>query len=341
LETYFGTIKELLEQLKSYLGSNKTILVLDENTDCYLKDFQDVFGVDFTFLKLKSGEENKNLNSISKIWDFLNTNNINRNDTLLILGGGMVGDIASFAAATYKRGIDFILFPTTLLSMVDSSIGGKTGFNFNHLKNNIGTFNTPKAVFYSSEFLKTLPENEIYSGLAEVYKHSIIEDKETWNYLKNTTSGLNYEYLTKSSFLLKSKIVAEDPLEKSSRKKLNFGHTVGHAIESYLLTKKTPVLHGIAIAKGIIIESYIAYKQKLLSEKDFKTIETEINIKFKKFFNFKIKLIDVLNLMKFDKKNTSNTINFSLPTTIGNVIVNQEISQEKVADYLKRYFSND
>mgnify|MGYP001188245082 FL=1 len=316
-------------------------MILDENTSIYLDEFQNNIPIKFNYLKVNSGEKHKNLKTVEKVWDFLNENLIHKNDVVIIVGGGMVGDLASFATSTYKRGVNFILFPTTLLSMVDSSIGGKTGINYHFLKNNIGTFSIPEAVFYSSEFLKSLPKNELFSGLAEVYKHCIIKDRKTWNYLKNSIDQLDYDYLIKTSYLLKSEIVKKDPFEKNTRKKLNFGHTIAHAIESYLLERNKPILHGFAVAKGIIIESYIAYRQNLLSQKEFEEIEHQINFRFGNYFNFEINVNELIKLLKFDKKNTCKTINFSLPTAIGNVTVNHEIELNKVKSFLVEFLQND
>jgi 3-dehydroquinate synthase len=292
-------------------------------------------------LKLESGEKNKTFNSVLKIWDFLNRNKVKSSDLLFILGGGMLTDLAGFAASTYKRGIEFIYFPTTLLAMADAAIGGKTGFNYQFLKNNIGTFTHPKAVFLDTTFLTTLPKIELDSGIAEVYKHSIIGDADLWNYLKVNPKKLDLDYIVQSSKNLKLEIVNKDPFEKSIRKKLNFGHTMGHAIESYLLDSNAPTLHGFAIAKGMIIESFIAKKENLLSENYFQEIKTVLANKFKAYLNFKIDSKSIIKLMLSDKKNTQNTINFSLPIKIGEVTINHELELKKVESYLLEFFQND
>lgn len=341
MKAYFGSIKELIKQLDSNLNNRNICVIFDENTSIYLSNFKEIIQQKFNFLKIKSGEKHKNLKSIEQIWDFLNDNHIKKNDIVIIIGGGMVGDLASFAVSTFKRGIDFVLFPTTLLSMVDSSIGGKTGFNFNNIKNNIGTYSIPEAVFYSSEFLKSLPKSELFSGLAEVLKHCIINDKDTWNYLKKPFDQLDYNHLIKKSYFLKSNITKQDPKEKNLRKKLNFGHTVGHAIESFYLNKKQPLLHGFAIAKGMIIESFIAKKEKILNDDDFQEIRNILTKYFSSYIDFKIKTESLIKLMKFDKKNTSKKINFSLPNSIGEVSINHEIELEKVESYLLEFFQND
>ena len=316
-------------------------MVFDENTLEYLNAFERIITKNFKYLVIPSGEENKTLDNVTKIWDFLNLNHAKRGDCLLIIGGGMTGDLAGFAASTFKRRMKFILFPSTLLSMVDSSIGGKTGFNYNLIKNNIGTFSYPEAVFYDVNFLNTLPKNHIIAGLSEVYKHSIIGDRALWNYLKSNPKQLDYNYIIKRSYNLKSEIVAKDPKENNIRKKLNFGHTVGHAIESFFLNEKQPIFHGFAIAKGMIIESFIAKKQKILNDDDYQEIRNILTKYFRIYIDYKIKTDSLMKLMKFDKKNTSEKINFSLPNSIGEVSINHEIELKKVESYLLEFFQND
>jgi 3-dehydroquinate synthase len=341
VEIYQGTIRSFFEEFKNIFSGKKIYLIVDENTFQHINYLEENFSVTSTHLKLESGEKNKTFISVLKIWDFLNCNNVKSCDLLFILGGGMLTDLAGFAASTYKRGIEFIYFPTTLLAMADASIGGKTGFNYQFLKNNIGTFTLPKAVFLDTTFLATLPKTELDSGIAEVYKHSIIGDVDLWNYLKVNSKDLDLDYIVKSSKNLKLEIVNKDPYEKNIRKKLNFGHTIGHAIESYLLDSNAPTLHGFAIAKGMIIESFIAKKENLLSENYFQEIKTIITNKFKPYLNFKIDSKSIIKLMLSDKKNTKSTINFSLPTRIGEVTINHEIELKKVESYLLEFFQND
>ena len=341
VEIYQGTIKSFFKEFKNIFKEKKIYLIVDENTIEHINYLEDNLSVNSTILKLESGEKNKTFNSVLKIWDFLNSNNVKSSDLLFILGGGMLTDLAGFAASTYKRGIEFIYFPTTLLAMADASIGGKTGFNYQFLKNNIGTFTLPKAVFLDTTFLETLPKIELDSGIAEVYKHSIIGDVDLWNYLKVNSKELDLDYIVKSSKNLKLEIVSKDPYEKNIRKKLNFGHTIGHALESYLLDSNAPTLHGFAIAKGMIVESFIAKKENLLSENYFQEIKTVLSNKFKSYLNFKIDFKAIIKMMLSDKKNTKSTINFSLPTKIGEVTINHEIELKKVESYLLEFFQND
>ena len=341
MEIYQGTIKSFFEEFKNIFKEKKIYLIVDENTFQHINYLEENFSVTSTHLKLESGEKNKTFKNVLKIWDFLNCNNVKSSDLLFILGGGMLTDLAGFAASTYKRGIEFIYFPTTLLAMADAAIGGKTGFNYQFLKNNIGTFTLPKAVFLDTTFLATLPKIELDSGIAEVYKHSIIGDIDLWEYLKVNSKNIDLDYIVQSSKTLKLEIVNKDPFEKSIRKKLNFGHTMGHAIESYLLDSNAPTLHGFAIAKGMIIESFIAKKENLLSENYFQEIKTVLANKFKAYLNFKIDSKSIIKLMLSDKKNTKNTINFSLPIKIGEVTIDHEIELKKVESYLLEFFQND
>ena len=341
MEIHQGGVNSFSKELKNILGEKKMYLIVDENTSQYVNYLEKSLSISATYLELENGENNKNFNSVLKVWNFLNHNNLKTNDILFILGGGMLTDLAGFAASTYKRGIEFVFLPTTLLAMADAAIGGKTGFNYQFLKNNIGTFTLPKAVFIDTTFLKTLPKREIDSGIAEVYKHGIIGDVNLWDYLKENTEKLDYHRLIKSSYKLKLEIVNKDPHEKGLRKKLNFGHTIGHAIESYLLNSNSPTLHGFAIAKGMVAESYFAKKENLLTEDNFQEIKTVLNNKFVNYFNFKIDPKEIIHLMLSDKKNTKNSINFSLPQKIGEVTINHEIDVEKVESYLLDFFQND
>jgi 3-dehydroquinate synthase len=341
VQIYQGKIKSFFKEFNNIFKEKKIYLIVDENTIQHINYLKENLSIRFIHLKLESGEKNKTFNSVLKIWEFLNLNNVKSSDLLIILGGGMLTDLAGFAASTFKRGIEFIYLPTTLLAMADASIGGKTGFNYQLLKNNIGTFTLPKAVFLDTTFLATLPKIEIDSGIAEVYKHSIIGDVDLWNYLKVNLKELDLDYIVKSSKNLKLEIVSKDPYEKNIRKKLNFGHTIGHAIESYLLDSNAPTLHGFAIAKGMIIESFIAKKENLLSENYFQEIKTVLSNKFKSYLNFKIDSKAIIKLILSDKKNTKSTINFSLPTKIGEVTINHEIELKKVESYLLEFLQND
>ena len=291
---------------------SKVAILVDENTkrDCLhkLPKIENAL-----IIEIKSGEEYKNISTCNFIWEQLTINNFDRNSLLINLGGGVIGDMGGFCAATYKRGLDFIHIPTTLLAMVDASVGGKLGIDFKGLKNQIGLFNNPKSVLISSEFLETLAESELKSGFAEVVKHALISDSSLWVKLKNLPfTDLDWEDIIDTSVQIKNKIVLADPFEKGERKKLNFGHTFGHAIESYYLEKGTPISHGEAVFMGMILETEISD----LSETKKNEIKNYILSNFALPYTPKKS-----NLHKFlinDKKNQDGRINFTLLSEIGN-----------------------
>mgnify|MGYP001433639258 CR=1 FL=1 len=213
-------------------------------------------------IEIQSGEENKNLSTCSLIWEELSKHNFDRNSLLINLGGGVIGDMGGFAASTYKRGIDFIQIPTTLLAMADASVGGKLGIDFSGLKNQVGLFKNPKSVLIYPEFLETLVENQLNSGFAEIVKHALIADVNLWNHLKETSfSDVDWKDIIAKSIQLKNKIILDDPFEKNARKQLNFGHTFGHALES-INKYRSNLTHGEAISIGIILATKISYRIK-------------------------------------------------------------------------------
>jgi 3-dehydroquinate synthase len=291
---------------------SKVAILVDQNTmrDCLFKLPQIENAL---IIEIKSGEEYKNISTCNFIWEQLTINNFDRNALLINLGGGVIGDMGGFCATTYKRGLEFIHIPTTLLAMVDASVGGKLGIDFKGFKNQIGLFNNPKAVLISSEFLETLAESELKSGFAEVVKHALISDNSLWLKLKNTPfTDLDWEDIIDTSVQIKNKIVLADPFEKGERKKLNFGHTFGHAIESYYLEKGTPISHGQAVFMGMILETKISD----LSESDKNEIKNYVLSNFALPYTPKKS-----NLHKFlinDKKNQNGKINFTLLNGIGN-----------------------
>ncbi|MTI19497.1 3-dehydroquinate synthase, partial [Fulvivirga sp. RKSG066] len=224
-------------------------------------------------IAIKSGEKNKTLDTCSDIWEKMTEYGLDRKSLMINLGGGVIGDMGGFGASTYKRGIDFINIPTTLLSQVDASVGGKLGIDFKGFKNHIGLFKDPKMVLVDSKFLNTLPKRELRSGFAEIIKHSIIADKNQWNKIKvHAFDELDFEKLIQQSVAIKVKVVEEDPEEAGLRKILNFGHTIGHAIESFYLETPSQLLHGEAIAIGMICEAYVAEQKNMLTSVELKEI---------------------------------------------------------------------
>ena len=303
---------------------SKVAILVDENTkrDCLFKLPQIENAL---IIEIKSGEEYKNLSTCNFIWEQLTINNFDRNALLINLGGGVIGDMGGFSATTYKRGLEFIQIPTTLLAMVDASVGGKLGIDFKGFKNQIGLFNNPKAVLISSEFLETLAESELKSGFAEVVKHALISDNSLWLKLKNTPfTDLDWEDIIDTSVQIKNKIVLADPFEKGERKKLNFGHTFGHAIESYYLEKGTPISHGKAVFMGMILETEISN----LSETEKNEIKNYILSNFA--LPYTPKKSSLHKFLINDKKNQNEKINFTLLNGIGNCSLDNLFSLDEL-----------
>ncbi|WP_185862259.1 3-dehydroquinate synthase [Blattabacterium cuenoti] len=276
-------------------------------------------------IKIKSGEKEKNIHTCIHICKYLDKFKATRKSLIINLGGGVITDIGGFVASIFKRGICFINIPTTLLGMVDASIGYKTGVNLDYIKNEIGSFYIPEFLIIDINFLKTLPKKEILSGMAEMLKHGLIADINFWNKMnkiKNVTEiDINqWNNLIHQSIFIKQKIVDQDPKEKGLRKILNFGHTIGHALESYFMDKKK-ILHGIAVIMGIICESWISYKINGLSMDDYKEIKSTLFALYpmqKKIYNFSdLEVNKILMIMDHDKKNEKNKIQFSLLKKIG------------------------
>ena len=325
---------------------SKVFILVDSNTNKYCLDLfleKHLSGIDFKIVKIKEGEENKNTKNLYSAWTKISKLGGDRNSLLINLGGGLVSDLGGFVASTYNRGIDFINVPTTLLSIVDASIGGKVGINIGRLKNQVGVFNYPKLILIDTSFLETLPKREINSGFAEMLKHGLIFEKnyyKTLSELKNIDSKLSTE-LIYNSIKIKNEVVNRDPKEKNFRKILNFGHTLGHAIESHFLGKKKTktLLHGEAISIGMILESYISYKILKLPYEQCKNIKQTINNNFKKVKINKEDLKSILKLVKFDKKNRGEKVLFVLLYEIGKIKIDIEVPKKIVIESFEFYNS--
>jgi len=310
---------------------SKIYILVDENTSEYcLPTFLANLAteIEIEIIEIETGEEHKNIETCLQLWHSLTETGGDRKSVLINLGGGVVSDLGGFVACTFKRGIDFINVPTTLLSMVDASVGGKNGVDLGQLKNQIGIIREPKAVIVNSTFLETLPQLEMRSGLAEMLKHGLIFDKNYWDKFKDL-SALNsedLESLIHQSIEIKNKIVSEDLTENGIRKALNFGHTLGHAIESYFLENesKTKLLHGEAVAVGMILESYISLEKKLLSNEEYQEIKYIIKDIFNTIEFNEEDIEKIIELLIFDKKNEFGKIQFSLLDGIGKIKINEE-----------------
>lgn len=293
---------------------------------------------DYNIIEVDPGEENKNIDYCIGIWRMLLDFGADRNSLLINVGGGVVTDMGGFAASTFKRGINFVQVPTTLLSQVDASVGGKTGIDMAGVKNIIGTFTQPKAVFISTDFLKTLDERQLLSGFAEVVKHGLIYDHAYFEALKEIAPQTVSPELIHRSVEIKNDVVKSDPFEKGLRKILNFGHTIGHAIESYSLANdKSPLLHGEAIAIGMICETYLSYKHNNLDGPALDAITAYLRGLFPDYkFSSKI-YPDLFGYMQNDKKNNDGNIGFSLLSGIGSCTFNHYLNEAQITESLDFY----
>jgi len=292
-----------------------------------------------SMITLPAGEEHKNLESCKLVWEKLTEHQFDRHSLLVVLGGGVLGDLGGFCAATYKRGIDFVLIPTTLLSQVDASVGGKLGIDFQQFKNHIGVFCEPVATLICASFLSTLPERELRSGFAEIIKHCLISDKAMWNVIRSLSlHEQDWATLINHSVAFKKQIVESDPREKGLRKILNFGHTVGHAVESWFLNSENRLFHGEAIAVGMIAEASIAEAKEMISRDELEEITRYILQIYPKV-SLPEAFENIIKLMAQDKKNKGNKILMALPYGIGQAIWDMEVSPAEIEESLKYYQS--
>jgi 3-dehydroquinate synthase len=290
-------------------------------------------------IEVQPGEEHKNLETCQQIWKQLTDLNFDRHSSLLIIGGGVLGDMGGFCAATYKRGINFALVPTTLLAQVDASVGGKLGIDFMNFKNHIGVFCEPTTTLISPQFLKSLPERELRSGFAEVIKHCLIADKAMWKTIQlKTFQEQDWETLIAHSVKIKQAVVEEDPREKGLRKILNFGHTLGHALETYYLSTRKRIFHGEAIAMGMIMESFIANKLGLMTATELKEM-TDYLIQIFGKVNDAFDPSRILTLAFQDKKNKGGNVLMAVPKTIGQAQWDVEVSAEELTEGMNYYRS--
>jgi 3-dehydroquinate synthase len=318
---------------------DKVAVVVDENTRTHCLPLVETVLNPSALIETRSGEEHKTLDTCIEIWEALTYNQFDRKSLLVNLGGGVIGDMGGFCAATYKRGIDFINIPTTLLAQVDASVGGKLGIDFLGFKNHIGVFQKPEKVFIDTVFLDTLPEKELRSGFAEVIKHCLIADAAYWK----TVSSRDYkdqawQDIVLHSVQVKNKIVENDPYEIGLRKILNFGHTIGHAFESYFLNKKgEKLLHGEAIAVGMICETYLSVEKCGLPIDSAKKIENYILQIFGKTPVAPDEIDAITSLCLQDKKNEKGIINFSLLEEIGIPLFNVSVEQNEIRKAILQY----
>ena len=342
-------------KLTNFIQENnfkKILIITDENTKVHCQDLffskikkanykiMDIKSSRFYNISIESGESFKNLEKSNKIWEFLTLNGFKRSDLIINLGGGMITDIGGFVASTYMRGIKFINIPTTLIGMVDASIGGKTGIDFKGIKNIIGTFQFAELVLIDIEFLKSLSKKQIAAGYAEMIKHSLIDKKNEWKNISKIKclDEINSEMIYKS-ICIKINIIERDPIELNERKFLNYGHTLGHAIESYFLETESEILHGEAIAIGLILETYISYLKRDFDLKLTNEIKNYIN-QFYDIIDFSQEsIMKIIDLLKYDKKNNSEKPMFVLLNNLGEIKINQSVSNEDIKKAFNFYLN--
>lgn len=345
-----SSYEEVPEEIKGlgYDTHTKICIVTDSNVaKIYEKELHAKLSEIFSDVKsfvFDAGEASKNLDTIQKLYEFLIINRFERKDLLLALGGGVVGDMTGFAAATYLRGIDFIQIPTTLLAQVDSSIGGKTGVDFAQYKNMVGAFKQPKLVYMNLNVLKTLPREQFASGMAEALKSGLIRDARYFSCLEEERTriqSVSEEEISRAvlgSCKVKREVVQKDPKEKGERALLNFGHTIGHAVEKL---SDFSLYHGECVALGMAAASYISWKLGNITENDLKRIETAIsayelpirlNVQEK---NLSMTAEDILTATKSDKKMEQGQIKFILLQEIGNAYISREVSDELLMDGIR------
>jgi 3-dehydroquinate synthase len=335
-----------LAKLAGFIKSgdySRSFVLTDENTGkhCLPLLRQHLGELDnFDIIEINAGEESKNIDFCIGVWKMLIDFGADRQSLLINLGGGVISDLGGFAASTFKRGIDFVHVPTTLLSQVDASVGGKTGIDLENIKNIIGTFTQPKAVFIEHEFLQSLPPRQILSGLAEMLKHGLITDAGYWNKLKSSNLKKPSAELVYHSVEIKNNVVIADPTEKGIRKSLNYGHTIGHAIETYsLMNDENPLTHGEAIAAGMICEAKLSNLKINLSDSELEEI-TEVIMGLYPKYNFNKDCYETLyNIMLKDKKNQKGKINSTLLNRIGQCRIDNICTEAELYASLDYYLS--
>lgn len=330
-------VKRLEQTIEPWTSENIFILTdINTRVKCLPKLFGSEKIKNSHHITIPAGDDKKNVESLQQIWQYLSENGATRKSLMINLGGGMITDIGGFAAATFKRGIDYINVSTTLLGAVDAATGGKTGINFLGFKNEIGAFAPAKEVLIDVDFFKTLDNKNIRSGFAEMLKHALISTKKDWNdALRFDMENVDYNALTsllKRNIEIKENIVEADPKEQGIRKALNLGHTFAHAMETWSYTSGNPVLHGYAVAWGLVCELYLSHiklgfpKEELLKLKYFvKEHYGTYNCGCNDYEN-------LLELMKHDKKNERKEINFTLLSDVGEVVINQTATKEEIIE---------
>ena len=343
---HFGPLNEssFEKVLEQEYPEAKKIIITDEIVyELWIQDLITNYAslANAEIIQIPVGEEFKTIDVSSQIWSALSEYEVGRGDLIINFGGGVITDLGGFVASLFKRGLDFINIPTTLLAQVDASVGGKTGVDLRAYKNQIGIFSDASHVFIDDRYLETLEADQLLSGYAEMLKHGLICDKDYWNELKSFDSTKTEGRLSMiaKSVQLKKEIVEADHLEAGPRKVLNFGHTIGHGIEGYLLNEGKSTLHGYAVAWGMMAESAMSFKKGMLNEEEFNEIKTHLSNTFPQASISENDFEGIMKLLYNDKKNINGEIQFSLLSGIGNCEFNQVATNEEILAALKTLIS--
>ncbi len=336
-EESYKELSNLIEE-KNY---SKLFILVDENTfeNCYPK-FIPNLETDKTIevIEIESGEINKNLDTCIGVWNAITELGGDRKSLLITLGGGVITDLGGFVASCFKRGIDFVNIPTTLLSMVDASVGGKTGVDLGVLKNQIGLFANPEMVIVDTDYLTTVTEREIKSGTAEIIKYGLTYDVKLFNEIKDN-KNLNINDLIFRSVEIKNEVVLQDPKEQNLRKILNFGHTLGHAIESFYLESedKENLTHGEAIAIGMVCESYMSYKLLNFPKEKVNDVKAVVLSTYNRTNLIKEDFSTIMELLKHDKKNVNGQVNFVLLNDYEDFKIDCKVQEDLIIESMEYY----
>ncbi|MDR3252764.1 MAG: 3-dehydroquinate synthase [Tannerella sp.] len=343
--------KDIVSILRTFFasaGHDKVFVLTDANTrdKCLplVAPALEAFGAEY--ITIDAGDMKKNIEQVALIWEALSSRGASRNSLLVNLGGGMVTDLGGFAGATFKRGIHNLNIPTTLMASVDAAVGGKTGINFQGLKNEIGAFYQPDCVMIDCVFLRTSDRDNILSGYAEMLKHGLISDHQTYTDIiafevdSKTLDMERLSDLVRVSIAVKERIVAADPREKGIRKALNFGHTIGHALESLSFAKNSPLPHGHAVAAGMVCELYLSHKVCDFPVDILRQVTNFVKETYPSFLIGCNDYEEIEELMSHDKKNEGGNINFTLLGDIGDIRINQRIDAELVKESIDFYREN-
>uniref|UniRef100_UPI0040484DBC 3-dehydroquinate synthase n=1 Tax=Algoriphagus sp. TaxID=1872435 RepID=UPI0040484DBC len=336
---FSSDIRATLAEILRARQFSKLVVLTDSNTHQFcLPLVQEVVPPTTVFISVPAGEQHKTLETCSIIWGQMTEAVLDRQALVINLGGGVIGDMGGFCASVYKRGIPFITIPTTLLSQVDASVGGKLGIDFLGFKNHLGVFQLPEAVLIAPEFLATLPQRELRSGYAEVIKHGLIRDATYFRALPSTNwQKQDWARIIRHSIEIKKAVVQVDPKESGLRKILNFGHTIGHAIESFYLTRSQPLLHGEAIAIGMIAEGFLSFEKIGFSFEELNEMSTMLLTIFGKVELDPNDCDRLVELCAQDKKNEGSTQLFTLLSKIGDCNYNIAVTREEIKHAILYY----